>query len=155
MGRTKTEEKKKADSGKTRQRRDSIFPWKQIFVAAVPIALSVYYLAWVAPALVPLPAGVSVPYPEATRWLEPACVWAGNHQLQVALLGLGLLASGALVRFSLTADHYYLVLAVTVSLALGFTYMAISAPIDRLINAVEAAIPSDERVPDPAARAGR
>jgi len=147
VGRRLTPEKKKQKSG----RQGSTWPWMTVFLAALPMVVSVYYLAWVAPALVPVSAGVSVPFPAATRFLETVCAWSGDHRLGVVLIGLGLLASGILFRFSLTAQRYYIVLTVTVSLALGFTYLSISAPIDRLINAVEAAIPGDHRVPNPAA----
>jgi hypothetical protein len=50
-------------------------------------------------------------------------------------------------RSHITAERYYFGLAVIASLALGFTCLSISAPIDRLIKAVEDAIPEDNRVP--------
>lgn len=122
-------------------------PWKFVLLAALPIALSVYYLAWVAPTLVPVPPGVNVPYPAATRFLEEVCSWCGEHRWEVGFIGLGLLASGFVFQFLMAAERYYVVLAALVSLALGFTYLSISAPIDRLLNAVEEAIPKDNRVP--------
>ena len=138
MGWTRTREKKKKAQKKP-QRRGPSLPWRFILLAALPIALSVYYIAWVAPTLVPVPPGVSVPYPAATRFLEEVCSWCGEHRWEVALIGLGLLASGFAFRFLITAERYYVVLAALVSIALGFTYLSISAPIDRLIKAVEGA----------------
>ncbi len=144
MGWTLTREKKKRAQKKP-QRRGSSLRWKFILLAALPIALSVYYLAWVAPTLVPLPPGVKVSYPAATRFLEEVCSWCGEHRWEVALIGLGLLASGFAFRFLIAAERYYIALAALVSVALGFTYLSISAPIDRLIKAVEESFP-DNRV---------
>ncbi len=153
MGWTLTREKKKKAQKKS-QRRGPSLPWKFILLAALPISLSVYYLAWVAPTLVPVPPGVNVPYPAATRFLEEVCSWCGRHRWEVALIGLGLLASGFAFRLLIAAERYYVVLAALVSLALGFTYLSISAPIDRLINAVEEAVPEDNRVPSYRAQEG-
>ncbi len=89
-----------------------------------------------------------MPYPAATRFLEEVCSWCGEHRWEVALIGVGLLASGLAFRFLIAAERYYVVLAALVSLTLGFTYLSISAPIDRLINAVEESVPEDNRVPN-------
>ena len=53
------------------------------------------------------------------------------------------------------AERYYVVLTVLVSLALGFTYLSISAPIDRLVNQVEEAIPEDNRIENHRVEGGR
>ncbi len=116
--------------------------WRSIFLAVVPVAVSVYYVSWVAPALVP------VPLPAATRFLEEMCSWCGEHRWAVVLIGFGLLVPGACYRLLDKRERYYLRLAVIVSLALGFTYLNISAPIGRLGRAVDEAIPVDERVPN-------
>ncbi len=154
MGWTLTREEK-TKAWKEPQRRGPSLPWKFILLAALPIALSVYFLAWVAPTLVPIPPGTKVPYPAATRFLEEVCSWCGEHRWEVTLIGLGLLASGFALRFLIAAERYYVVLAALVSLALGFTYLSIAAPIDRLINAVEEAVPEDNRVPSYPAREGK
>ncbi len=94
----------------------------------------------------PVPADVNVPYPAATRFLEEVCSWCGQHRWQVALIGLGFVASGVFFRFVIKVERYYVALTVLVSLGLGFTYLSILAPIDRLIDRVEEAIPEDNRI---------
>ncbi len=121
-------------------------PWKCFLIALVPVVLAVCYMGWVAPSLVPVSTGVKVPFPAATRFLESVCAWCGKHRLVVLSIGLGLLVPGTFSR--LFTGRYYVVVAVFVSVALSFAYLSISAPIDRLLHAVEQSIPKDERIPD-------
>jgi hypothetical protein len=121
------------------------YPWGHLAMAAVPVGLGAWYMAGVAPALVPLPAGMKVPYPLLTGALEEAAAWSGGHPAWVAGIGVGLLAAGTLFRVS--AARYYAALAIVVSAALGIAWYSISAPVDRLIHSVEEEIPRDSRVP--------
>ena len=115
---------------------------------ATPVALAVYYFAWVAPTLVPVLPGVKVPFPLATRFLEDVSVWCGDHSRAVLLSGIGVLVPGLLYRSVDKAERYYLRVAIIVSVILGFAYLSISAPIDRFMHAVEENVPQDQRVPD-------
>jgi len=130
--------------------RFTFYPWKRAFIAAIPIAFSIYYLAWVAPSLIPVPAGVKVAFPALTHLFEGVCAWCGTHRAEVIGIGAALLLAGALFRFS--ASKYYLALAVVVTLGLAVTYYSISAPIDRLMRAVESNLPKDNRIPDAKSR---
>ena len=134
--------------GKRPRRRDSSLRWKPILVATVPVALSVYYLTLVAPLVVPVPAGVSVPFPAATRFLEQVCLWCGEFPLVAVLIGLALLSPGLLFRSLRKPERYYIPVAVVVSLALGLTYLSISAPLHRLGNAAEAVEPDTPQATD-------
>ena len=122
--------------------------WRCVFLAAVPVAVSVYYVSWVAPALVPVPAWLHVFSPDVTRCIEGMCSWCGEHRWAVVLIGIGLLVPGLCYRLLDRRERYYLRLAVIVSLALGVTYLSISAPLGRLDSAVDEAIPVDKRVPN-------
>ncbi len=150
VGRTLTEKSKDHTAhgpGKA-PRQPFTLAWRSIFLAAVPVAVSVYYVSWVAPVLEPVPAGLHVFSPDVTRFLEGMCSWCGEHWWAVVLIGFGLLVPGSCYRLVAKRERYYFRLAIIVSLALGFTYLNISAPIGRLGRAVDEAIPVDERVPN-------
>jgi hypothetical protein len=98
----------------------------------------------VAPAEVPVPAGVKVPFPAVVPHLEAMVLWCAEHPLPVACIALAMLAAGPFFN----TTRYYIILAVVASLSLGFTYLSISAPIERLIRAVEEKIPEDRQLPD-------
>ena len=121
--------------------------WRPLLIAAIPVALSAYYLSWVAPDLLPAPPDVRVPFPWASEFLQKVCSWCGRNRLEVVLMGTGLLAPGILCRMAARRERYCLRLAIVCSLALGFAYFNVSAPVDRLDKAVDEAIPADERVP--------
>ena len=150
MGRTLTEKSKSHTAHGPGQapRQPFTLAWRSIFLAAVPVAVSVYYVSWVAPALVPVPEGLNVFLPDVTRFLEEMCSWCGEHRWAAVLIGIGLLVPGSLYRLVDRRERYYFRLAVIVSLSLGFTYLNISAPLGRLDRAVEEAIPVDKRVPN-------
>lgn len=120
-------------------------PKKPFVAALVAVGLLAFYLTRVAPSLVPVPPGIKVPFPAATQTLEGISIWCGRHQALVFLAGAGLLAGGIFARFS--RGRYYIYVAVLSSLALTFTYLSISAPIDRLFKAVHDNLPKDNRVP--------
>ncbi len=44
---------------------------KSLILAAIPVCLSSYYLTQVAPGLVPIPEGMTVPFPPLTAALSP------------------------------------------------------------------------------------
>jgi hypothetical protein len=113
-------------------------------------ALAVYYLGWVAPAAVPVDPGVRVPFPEATRFLEKVCTWCGSHNFELVVIGLALIVLGFIARFTSNRERYFTRLAIVVGLLTLFTYLSISAPIDRLIHAVESNLPKEGPLPDPA-----
>ena len=150
MGRTLTEKSKSHTAHGPGQapRQPFTLAWRSIFLAVVPVAVSVYYVSWVAPALVPVPAGLNVFSPDVTRFFEGMCSWCGEHRWAVALIGMGLLVPGSLYRLVDRRERYYFRLAVIVSLALGITYLNMSAPLGRLDRAVDEAIPVDHRVPN-------
>jgi hypothetical protein len=121
------------------------FPWKRFLVTAALMALTGLYLIVLAPPLVPVPAGVRMPFPEMTHFLEKVCVWCGHNPGHVFLIGLAFLGVGFFFRVS--AGRYYIFLTIVLSFGLGVTYYSISAPIDRLIKSVEDNLPRDNRVP--------
>jgi len=127
------------------QERIARYPWVHVLLAALPLALAAWYLTAVAPGLIPLPPGIDVPFPRVTGALCEACTWCGENQPYVWGGAGALLLAGVLFRLS--RIRYYAVLALVSSLALGFTWYSISAPVDRLIRSVEAQLPKDERVP--------
>lgn len=131
---------------KKRVRRFSLTPLTGVLLAGVPVALLALYLTKIAPELIPVPAEVNVPFPAATRFLEQVCLWCSAHPWHVLLIGLGLPALGLIPA---AGRRYRVALAVVATLALTFTYLSISAPIDRLLNTVEATLSQTERsVPD-------
>jgi len=142
---THTEEKH------TEQKKKRFLPWraglrwKPFASALIAVGLLVFYLTRVAPSLIPVPPGIRVPCPQATAVLEDVCAWCGDHQGYVVLMAAGLLAAGFLRPLS--AARYFVYVAIFSSLALTFTYFSISAPIDRLLKAVQDNLPKDKRVP--------
>jgi hypothetical protein len=120
--------------------------WGFFLIAAGVTSLLAYYLAWVAPALVPVPPEVKVPYPAATRLLEGVCVWCGAHRIVVASIGAALLVPGFFTRWM--GPPYHLKLSILLGCALGFSYISISAPLDRMVEAVKSALPDGREVPD-------
>lgn len=141
--------KKKRDDAPPRAKRISIIKLlpsgKELLVAGIPIALAAYYLTRVAPALVPLPEGIELPFPAATRVLERTIAWCGKNPERVLAIAGGFLGAGALLRFRF--QRYYLMLGLITALSLAFTYYSISAPVDRLLKNVKDNIPQRE-VPD-------
>lgn len=136
------------DDAEERRKRpvlSNLLPWPLVLMAAVPVLLAVYYLTMVGPREAHLLAAVDVPLPGATKFLGDVCVWCGKNPIKVVLMGIGLLMGGLLS--SLLAARYYIFLTILVSLGLGFTYYAVSAPVDRLIKAVKESVPQDRRVP--------
>ncbi len=134
---TQTRDRKK----KTSFRR--AVPWGRLLGAAAVLALTVYYLTQTAPTLVPLPEGVNVPFPAATEALEKACAWCGENFKAVAGV------AGFLLLFGLFCDKsYYTTLIVIACLGLGFTYISISAPIDRLLHSVDGTLNQEREFPD-------
>jgi hypothetical protein len=125
--------------------RFSAFPLRRFALALVPAALLAWYLGWLAPDLVPVPPGVKVVYPALTHILEEVAPWCGKHQVETVAIACGVLALGLLSRFSM--GRCYTVLAVALWLALGLSYYSLSAPVDRLLKAVEDQLPKDQRVP--------
>jgi hypothetical protein len=121
-----------------------IFPWKLVLLAAAPLGLSWYYLTMAAPAEVPVPDGVDVPFPAVLPYLEDMVLWCAAHPIPVACMALALLAVGPFFN----TTRYYIGLAVVVSLFLGFTYLNVSAPIERLLRSVEEKLPEDRKLPD-------
>lgn len=119
--------------------------WGLLLIATGVTSLLVYYLAWVGPTLVPVPAGLKVPYPEATRFLESVCIWCGTHRIVVALIGAALLVPGLTPWFG---PGYHLWLSILLGCALGFTYISISAPLDRMVEQVKSSLPDERVVPD-------
>jgi hypothetical protein len=111
----------------------------EVVACAASLILAVYYLAWVAPGLVPLPPGTKVAFPLATRVLEALCEWCGRSRMEVVGIAAGLLGAGFLLR--LFFRNYFYTLAIGVALLLGFTWYSISAPVDRLIHSVEENLP--------------
>jgi hypothetical protein len=121
-----------------------IYPWKLVLLAAAPVGLSWLYLTNVAPAEVPVPQHVKVPFPAVLPYLEGMILWCAEHPFPVACIGLALLAAGPFFN----TTRYYIGLAIVVSLSLGFTYLNVSAPIERLLRAVEEKMPEDRQLPD-------
>ncbi len=126
--------------------RERLKPPRSALLALVPVVLSAYYLIMVTPSLVPVPPDVKVPYPAATRFLEKICMWCSEYPLDTCLIGAGILVAAWIGR--LFTERSFIYLAILISLGLGFTYLSISAPIDRLINNVEKSLPKDSRVPN-------
>lgn len=122
-------------------------PEKMLLLAAIPVALLAVYLVFIAPDSIPLPRGVKVPFPALTRLLQRLSTWCASNPGYTALIALGLLVPGVVVRsFS---KRYYTLLTVVASLALIVSYISIAAPIDRLLNAVERTLTEEQRtVPD-------
>lgn len=120
-----------------------IQPTKEGWISAVPIGILAVYTTLIAPDLIPLPRSLNVPFPTATRFLESACKWCGENPWHVLGIGAALLLPGILFRFM--ARRYYLWLTIIMTLTLGFTYISISAPIDRLFNEVEAKLNGYDR----------
>jgi len=126
--------------------RFAYFPWRNLIAAAIPMALLVVYMTLTAPDLVPVPEGVKKPFPALTHFLEGACTWCGDNKGTVAGVAAVLLLAG--VAFRISAARYYTCLAIVTATCLAISYYTISAPIDRLLWAVEENIPKDHRVPD-------
>jgi hypothetical protein len=120
-----------------------LLPTKAGWISAIPIGILVLYVTLVAPGIIPVPRSVKVPFPEATRFLEWVCQWCGQHPWHVLGIGASLLLPGILFRF--VANRYYIWLTVLMMLTLGFVYISISAPIDRLFNGVEAKLDGYDR----------
>ena len=150
MSRTFTDEEPepRAEERRKAQRQRFTLAMRPFLLAAIPVGLTIYYLSWVAPAVVPVPPGVKVPLPSATRFFEEVSVWCGEHSRAVLVIGIGLLTPGLLYREVVKAERYYLRVAIIVSVILGFTYLSISTPLDRFMRAVEENVPQDNRVPD-------
>jgi len=104
------------------------------------------YMTLVAPSLVDSLEGVEVPFPAATAFLAEACRWCGKNPYTAALIALGAVAGGVLPL--IPSRHYYIALTVVASLALGFTYYSISAPVDRLMKQVKDNLPEERKIPD-------
>ncbi len=138
----RTEERQKT------RRQHFTLAMRPFLLAAIPVGLAVYYLCWVAPAVVPVPPDAKVPLPSATRYFEAVAVWCGEHSRAVLVIGIALLTPGVLYREVARAERYYLRVAIIVSVILGFTYLSISTPFDRFMHAVEENVPQDNRVPD-------
>ncbi len=79
---------------------------RSLFLAAVPIALAVYYVSWVAPTLEPVPEGLHVFSPGVTRILEEMCSWCGEHRWAVVLIGIGLLVPGLCYRLQAKRERF-------------------------------------------------
>jgi type II secretory pathway component PulF len=120
--------------------------WGACSLAAVAAAGLIYYLAWVAPVLVPVPATVKVPYPQATRFLEGVSTWCGAHRLLVVATGLVLLTLAHVAGGNGPRAHLWL--AMLLSTTLVFSYLSISAPIDRLVQQVRSSLNGDRPLPD-------
>jgi len=140
--------RKQGDDEQERKKKSTfsnLLPWPLVLMAAVPVALAVYYLTMVGPTEARVLSAADVPLPAATKFLGDMCDWCGKNRIKVVLMGAGLLMGGLLS--SLLAARYYIWLTVLVSLGLGFTYYSVSAPVDRLIKAVKESVPQDRRVP--------
>ena len=120
-----------------------IQPTKEGWISAIPIGILAVYTTLITPDLIPLPRSLNVPFPAATRFLESVCKWCGEHPWHVLGIGAALLLPGILFRFM--ARRYYIWLTIIMTLTLGFTYISISAPIDRLFNEVEATLKGYDR----------
>ena len=135
---------------KKRRRPSAIFPNRKLaLAAAIPVALLVVYSAFVAPTPteVPIPLGVKVPFPAATDFLVPIVQWCGDNPIAVIAIGVGLMLPGVFI--SRIANWYYPRLGIVTVLVLGFSYISIAAPIDRLINDVEQRLVEEQRpIPD-------
>ena len=155
-----TTKKSDEETRKSQRRQRSWIPWlpwlprNHFLFALGAVGLTVYYLLWVTPELVPVPPGVKVPFPAATQFLEGVCQWCTSHRLGVILMATGVLGFGLFLRIS--ARRYYFWVGVLTTVCLSFTYLSISAPIDRLLRSVEEALPPERQFPDyvPAAPEG-
>jgi len=143
-----TKEKQESDNAERPKNatRFTFFPWRRLGIASVPVALLTFYLTQVGPGLVPVPPGVKMAFPPLTHFLEDVSTWCGDNALIVVGVAAILLMAGVL--FKISSGRYYLHLTVIASILLVVTYYSISAPIDRLLKAVEDEIPKDRRVPD-------
>ena len=130
---------------KKRKKKRPPISWGHFFLAALTLGLGVYYMCFVAPTLVPVPVGMSVPFPAATKFLEPICTWCGQNQQMILAVAGALLVPGLLFR--VWGRGYYAWLILIVGLSVGFTYLSISAPIDRLLHSVENNLP-ERQIPD-------
>jgi hypothetical protein len=150
MGRatTDTEDRSRTYEPPKKPRQRFTLAMRPFLLAAIPVGLTVYYFAWVAPSLVPVDPGVKVPFPPATRLFEDLVVWCEEHSRAVLLAGVGVLLPGFFYRSVDKAERYYLRLAIVVSVLLGIAYLSVSAPIDRFMHSVEENVPQDRRVPD-------
>ena len=122
-------------------------PWRLrlawMLRASVPVALLVGYMTWIAPGLVPVPEGLTVPSRAATEFLEKVCTWCGGNPKCTGLIALTLLLPG--MFFRVIGERYSIRLTVVASAALLFVYFSISAPIDTMRDVVDEAIPEDNR----------
>lgn len=138
----------KTDShGSSKKKKETLsqrlLPTKAGWISAIPIAILVLYLTVIAPGLVPVPRSVKVPFPAATRFLEQVVDLCAHNPWHVLGIGASLLLPGILFRFM--DNRYYVWLAVVMTLTLGFVYISISAPIDRLMHGVEAKLEGYDR----------
>ncbi len=146
MSKVAAKERKKTRPRSAVASSASFLPWKLVAFAAIPVALSVYYLGWVAPDAIPVPEGVRVPFPALTKWLERVVGWCSRNRLDVVLIGGGVLLGGVLLRFLHVEERYYVWVSILAGAMLLVTYFSVSAPIDRLLKSVEDDI-QDNRVP--------
>jgi hypothetical protein len=140
MARRNNPERDEGDEEKKKKKKGALVPSRwELLAIVVPLGFAVYYLGWVAPDLVPLPAGAKVPYPEATHLIEEVCAWCGANQSMLLVMAGGLIGTGMLLR--LVVPNYFYLLSIVVTLFVGFAWYSISAPVDRLIHNVEDSIP--------------
>ena len=142
----KSEKKRRRRSGSKGESSTSFLPMKLVAFAAVPLALTVFYLGWVAPDLVPVGDEVKVAFPMLTKWMEVVVNWCAKNRLDAVLIGGGILLAGIVLKFFYVEELYYLSVCIIASAVLVLTYLSISAPIDRFLNSVESQM-QDERVP--------
>jgi len=139
----KTPEEEK-ESKKSKARRLHV-PWKPIVFAGIPVALAWYYLVVAAPRDIPVPPGLTVPFPELTPYLENMVVWCSEHAWITGGLALGLVASTLLAN---NPTRCAIIQGILVLLLTGFAYVSISAPVERLMRAVQQNLPEDRQLPD-------
>ena len=137
-----------SDEKSKKKKPFKLFPnGKMAILAAVPIAITIYYVTIVAPTIIPVPHTVDVPFPKLTKFLEGVCEWCGTHKLEVLGIGIAFFLPAIFMRtFS---ERYCFRLFLLSSLVLCLTFISISAPIDRLIDRVETSLKNETRPPPP------
>lgn len=135
----------KAPPAPKKRTRAPLIPWKPFVYTGIPAAIAWYYLAIAAPKQIPVPAGLEVPFPEVIPHLEILCAWCGEH------FGIAGGIAGGLVLLTLLAPNPQRCafwLGVVILSFTGFAYFSISAPVERLLRAVEDKLPEERQLPD-------
>ena len=120
-------------------------PWKPLLFAGIPAALAWYYIVVAAPREIPVPPGLKVPFPELLPYLENIVVWCSEHDWITGGIAVGLVAN---TFFANRPTRCAIIQGILVLLFTGFMYISISAPVERLMRAVQQNLPEDRQLPD-------